>query len=68
MRLRKPVLSSTPASLSQGTVILGFDYETSSVAKIKMATLAVVHLNNMPSVSAYQTVKKVKTVGALELK
>jgi hypothetical protein len=68
MRIRKPVLSRTPASLAQGTVIAGFDYETSNVAKIKMDTLAVVNLNNLPTVSTYQTVKKVKTVGTLELR
>lgn len=44
MRIRKPVLSTSPMDLVSGTMILGFDYETYNVAKLKMDTLAVVNL------------------------
>ena len=51
MRVKRPSLSNGQGNLASGTVILGFDYETQNVAKLKMDALAVVNMQNLPSLT-----------------
>ena len=69
MRLRKPVLQggSVPGDLVSGTIVLALDYEISNVAKMRMETLAVINLGNLPRGGA-SSIKQIKTVGTLELR
>ena len=67
MRIRKPALTSgVPSDLIGGTIVLGFDYETQQTIKMDLYALAVVRLENLPS-GGKTSVKKVKTIGTLEL-
>ena len=64
MRIRKP---SLPSQLTQATIVLGFDYQTSNVLSMSLDTLAVVTLDNLPR-GGSTSVREIKTVGTLELK
>lgn len=62
MRVRLPFEG---ARLSQGTVLLGFDYEMNNVARLRMDGLAVVNIEGMQLAGG---AKSIKTVGTLELR
>ena len=64
MRVRKPFAN---AALRQGTLLLGFDYQTMGQIKMNMDTLAIINIADV-SVTSTLSAKSIKTVGTLELK
>lgn len=64
MRVKKPFGN---AALSQATVLLGFDYSTSTVIQMSMESLAIVNIADV-LISSTTSAQRIKAIGSLELK